>query len=97
VLGSRRKTKHTISLQVFITKVEKRPPQILQYTMKGIINFTIIAECWWLTPVTLATQDRYQEDEGSKPALGKEVERPYLKLPNIKKDWWSGSSGKATA
>jgi hypothetical protein len=32
-----------------------------------------------------------QEDRGSKPALGKQFVRPYLKKPFTKKGWWSGS------
>jgi hypothetical protein len=39
---------------------------------------------WWLTPVILATQERDQEDCGSKPAGANSFVRPYLEKPFTK-------------
>jgi hypothetical protein len=37
------------------------------------------------------------EDHGSKPARANSSRHPILKIPNTKKGWWSGSSGRAPA
>jgi hypothetical protein len=39
--------------------------------------------------------DRDQEDNSLKPALGNSLQDPILKISNTKRDWKSGSSGRA--
>jgi hypothetical protein len=49
---------------------------------KNIIH----ARCQWLTPVIIATQEAWdQEDHGSKPAQANSSQDPISKIPNIKK------------
>jgi hypothetical protein len=48
---------------------------------------------WWLTSVILTTQET--EDHGSKPAWTNSSGDPISKIPNTKKGWWNGSSGRA--
>jgi hypothetical protein len=53
-------------------------------------------------PVAQACNPSYsggkdQEDHSLKPAQENSLRDPISKKPNIKKDWWSGSSGRASA
>jgi hypothetical protein len=49
----------------------------------------------WLTPIIPATQDAETRRAGSRPALTNSSRDPILKMPNTKKGWRSGSSGKS--
>jgi hypothetical protein len=48
-----------------------------------------------LMPIILASWDR--EDQGLSPAWANSSRDPISKLPNTKKGWQSGSSGRAPA
>jgi hypothetical protein len=41
------------------------------------------------------SEGRDQEDLSSKPAPANSLQDPISKIFNTKKDWWSGSSGRA--
>jgi hypothetical protein len=40
---------------------------------------------------------RDQKDGGSRPAQTNSLRDPISKIPNIRKSWWSGSSGRTPA
>jgi hypothetical protein len=46
------------------------------------------------TPVNLAIQEAEIKRIASKQAQANSSQDPVWKIPNTKKDWWSGSSGK---
>jgi hypothetical protein len=53
-------------------------------------------------PVAHACNSRYlggrdQEDHGLKPAWANSSWKSISKMPNPKKEWWSGSSGRVPA
>jgi hypothetical protein len=47
--------------------------------------------------MTVKGFSRDQEDLSLKTAWAISLRDPILKMPKMKKDWWSGSSGKASA
>jgi hypothetical protein len=55
-----------------------------------------VAGCGWLTPVILATLEA-EIRRITKPAQANSSGDPILKIPNIKKEWQSGSSGTVPA
>jgi hypothetical protein len=55
-----------------------------------------VAGCGWLTPIILATLEA-EIRRFTKPAQANSSGDPILKIPNIKKEWQSGSSGTVPA
>jgi hypothetical protein len=57
-------------------------------------RYNLVAGCWWLMPIILATQEAKIRWNTIEASPGKKLRRPYTKKSITKKGWWSGSNGR---